>query len=296
VYPLRLSRSSVFGLTLSAAFLLPLAIPNVGLDIQYFFVMVVVLAAWFIIKWDAVKKITEKGSIPEMIAGCAIILADYAYNAIKVSTIGVDDMIVIFFGVIVLTYGIRSLKLFWVPLVYGLVLLSGYQIEKYAPNYTALQDWLAGVMATAVNALGIGATVTGDIVTMNLPNGSPIYLELASACTGLQGILAFGMLSTMTLLDMKPRWSRIIPIFVIGFAGAFLINIVRLIIVFLTFEYFGIAAGTSMHVYFGYLIFVAWVLVFWAIAFKYLVPKQTTLPAGASIPTPRQPSFAPGSP
>jgi len=111
---------------------------------------------------------------------------------------------------------------------------------------------------------------------MILPNGSPIFLEVSGACTGLQGILAFGMLSTMSLLDLKPRISRLVPIFTIGFLGAFLINILRLLVVFLTFEYFGLDAGTTMHIYFGYLLFVGWVLAFWALAFRYLVPSNVT--------------------
>jgi exosortase/archaeosortase family protein len=97
---------------------------------------------------------------------------------------------------------------------------------------------------------------------------------VAGSCTGLQGILAFGLLSTMTLLDFKPKLSRIVPLFAVGFAGAFLINILRLLVVFLTFEFLGFDAGTTMHVYFGYLIFVAWVLVFWSLAFNYLAPVR----------------------
>jgi exosortase/archaeosortase family protein len=71
---------------------------------------------------------------------------------------------------------------------------------------------------------------------------------------------------------MKPRMSRLIPIFAIGFAGAFLINILRLFIVFLTFEFLGPSAGATVHVYLGYTLFIVWVLVFWSIAFRFLSP------------------------
>jgi hypothetical protein len=30
-----------------------------------------------------------------------------------------------------------------------------------------------------------------------------------------------------------------------------------------------------VHVYFGYTLFIVWVLVFWSLAFKYLMPKQS---------------------
>jgi exosortase len=265
----------VFAATVVVSFLLPEAIPGVGLDLPYFFVTVLVLFAWFLIKWDGVKKLQGRSGTPETIAGFALIAGDYALNAYRGSTVGIADLIVVFLGSVIAVYGVRSLRFFWVPAAYGVVLLAGYQIEAVTPNYVALQNWLAGLMGSAVNAMGIRAFVYGHVVSMDMPNGSPILLDVAGACTGLQGILAFGMLSTMALLDTKPVLSRVIPIFAIGFLGAFLTNIVRLLVVFLTFEYLGVDAGTAMHVYFGYLVFIAWVLAFWAIAFRYLLPRQS---------------------
>ena len=95
-------------------------------------------------------------------------------------------------------------------------------------------------------------------------------------CTGVQGILAFGMLSTMAVLDIKAKLSKLVPLFVLGFVGAFLINIVRLFGVFMSFEYLGATIGTEVHVCLGYLLFIVWVMVFWSLAFRYLVPKQST--------------------
>jgi exosortase/archaeosortase family protein len=270
---LKPSAANIFALSIAVGFLLPLGIPNVGIDYPYFFVTVIVLLAWFMIKWDAVKSITKRSRSVEIAAGLVIITADYVFNAFRDSSVGIIDLIVIFLGTVVLVFGFRSLKKFWVPATYGIVLLLGYQIENLTPNYSALQNWLASVMASSMNVLGIGAHATGQYVLMSLQNGTPLLLSLEGSCTGLQGILAFGMLSTMALLDVKPRLSRIAPIFVLGFLGAFLINIVRLFVVFLTFEFFGVDAGTAMHVYFGYLIFFLWVLVFWGVAFRYLVPR-----------------------
>jgi exosortase/archaeosortase family protein len=73
---------------------------------------------------------------------------------------------------------------------------------------------------------------------------------------------------------VKIKFSRLVPIFAIGFLGAFLINIVRLFFVFVTYEYLGVTAGESVHVYLGYGLFILWVLVFWNLAFRYLSPPQ----------------------
>jgi len=281
---LKISRPHLLVLSIAVGYLLPLVIPGVGLDFQYFFIMVIVLFAWFLFKWDAVKAISTRSGRVEMALGIFVIGAIYLFNAMRGSSVGILDLLVIFLGAVVFTYGMRSFKLFWVPATYGIVLLLGYQIEAYAPNYVVLQNWLAGVMASAVSAMGISATVSGHIVSMNLSNGQPVLLDIAGECTGLQGILAFGLLSTMALLDMKPKISRLVPLLAIGFTGAFLVNIVRLLVVFLTFEYFGLDAGSAMHVYFGYLIFIAWVMVFWTLAFRYLAPAGSLLPPDVKTP------------
>ncbi|MGI0090869.1 MAG: archaeosortase/exosortase family protein [Nitrososphaerales archaeon] len=269
---MQISRSNAFLLALIAAFVAPVAIPRMGIDYAYFFIMVLVLFAWFTIKWSSVKSIARKGSAPEIILGIAIVAADYIQNFVFGSRLGLLDMLFIFCGVIVAFYGIRSFKLFWVPTTYGIVLLLGYQVEAVVPNFVALQNWMANVMAISMRGLGVSAIVSGHIVYLS-SNSTVLGLNVEGDCTGVQGILAFGMLSTMAVLDIKAKVSRLIPLFVIGFVGAFLINIVRLFGVFLTFEYLGISLGTDVHVYLGYLLFIVWVMVFWSLAFRYLMPK-----------------------
>jgi exosortase len=263
--------------------LVPTVIPGLGIDYPYFFIMIIVLMAWFTMKWTSVERLTTRGGRVEVIAGATIIVADYAYNVVTHSTMGLIDMLIIFSAIVLAFYGPRSFKLFWVPATYGLVLLLGYQIENNIPNYVALQDWMAGLMTSSMRALGIAASTSGHLVTLN-SGPSALVLDVESDCTGIQGILAFGMLSTMALVDVKPKMSRLIPLFAVGFIGVFLINILRLIVVFLAFEFLGVAIGTQVHVYFGYTLFIVWVLVFWSLAFRYLSPRAPTLSSHVGLP------------
>jgi exosortase len=202
--------------------------------------------------------------------------------------LGLLDMVIIFSGLVVAFYGFRAFKLFWVPATYGFVLLAGYQVEALIPNFVLLQNWLAGVMASSMQAIGISAVVSGQYVQLNSPSGL-LLLNVESACTGLQGILAFGLLSTMSVLDVKAKPIRLIAILAVGFIGAFLINIVRLFGVFLAFEFLGVDTGNMVHVYFGYTLFIVWVLIFWSLAFKYLMPRHSTPIAnvGSTVPSMR---------
>jgi exosortase/archaeosortase family protein len=282
----RLGRPDAFLLTLGAAYLAPLAIPNVGIDFTYFFIMCIVLFAWFILKWDAVRSLPLRGSPAEILVGVAAVLSIYGYKIHTATRLGILDMLIIFAGVVTAFYGLKAFKLFWVPASYGIVLLVGYQLESVIPNFVLLQSLMAGVMASAMRAIGVSATVSGHYVQLSSASG-PLYLNVESDCTGVQGILAFGLLSTMSVLDVKAKPMRLAIVFAVGFVGAFLINIVRLFGVFLAFEFLGAGIGNDVHVYLGYSLFIVWVLIFWSIAFKYLTPRQgTTLPSvGLPVPS-----------
>ncbi len=280
------NRAYAFVACIAASFLAPTLIPGIGVDYTYLFIIVIVLFAWFVIKWNAVKTSKLKASLPEIGLGAAIIAALYAYKVHSGAEFGILDFTILFSALALAFYGARSFKLFWVPAAYGVVLLLGYQLENVTPNYAALQDWMAGLMASAMNAIGVSSSVTGSVVSLNSSAG-PLALNVESDCTGIQGILAFGLLSTMSVLDVKPKLSRLLPIFALGFLGAFLINIVRLFMVFLTFEYLGVGAGTAVHVYAGYTLFIVWVLAFWSLAFKYLAPaRPPTLTTVGPAPNP----------
>ncbi|MDA4123665.1 MAG: hypothetical protein OK456_10850, partial [Thaumarchaeota archaeon] len=155
---LRLGRPYAFVAGISAAFLAAILIPGVGVDYTYLSITALVLAAWFSIKWRAVKSQVSKGSSWEIVLGAGIIVALYAYKIATGERLGILDFTILFSAVALSFYGIRSFKLFWVPAAYGVVLLLGYQVENLTPNYVAMQDWMAGVMGSSMSAIGVSNT------------------------------------------------------------------------------------------------------------------------------------------
>jgi len=96
----------------------------------------------------------------------------YSYKILTQTRLGLLDMLIIFSALVVAFYGFKSVKLFWVPASYGIVLLAGYQLEAVTPNFVLLQNWMAGLMGSAMGLLGVGATVTGQYVQLNSPSGN----------------------------------------------------------------------------------------------------------------------------
>ena len=282
----QLTKPRAYLLAVAAAFLAPIGIPNMGVDWPFLFTVGLVLMAWLSIKWGKLKLLEYKSHTWEMILGVIIIAADYAENFYFHSFLGLIDMLAVFAAVSLAFYGIRSFKFFWVPGAYIVILLSGYYIEDALPQTVGLQIWLANIMASGMQVLGVHASVSGYLVVLG-SGSKTLLLSVEGPCTGIQGILAFGMLSSMAVLDIKTKWTRLAILLAVGFIGAFLINIVRLFVVFLTFQYLGVAAGTQMHVYAGYTLFIVWVLVFWSVAFKYLPTGNPTPTQMAAMAPPK---------
>jgi exosortase/archaeosortase family protein len=222
-------------------------------------------------KWGQLKALQHRSRHWEELVGGGLVLLDFLENLLAHSAIGLVDMLVIFAGLWISFYGFSAFRFFILPTLYIGILIAGYQIEYHIPSIANLEEFIAGLMASMMQAIGVKATLSGNIVS--LYGSTPIFLQVDGPCTGLQGILAFGMLASMTVLDVKSRLRRTLPILAIGFAGAFLINFARLAMIFLSFEFLGVAIGEATHAYVGYLLFLAWVVVFWSFAFKYLTVR-----------------------
>ena len=85
------------------------------------------------------------------------------------------------------------------------------------------------------------------------------------------------------LLDEKASLRRKFAISTIGVAGTFVVNLMRLDVIFLVIYGLGIDAGMFVHAYLGYTLFIGWVVVFWSIAFKHLAPRPSAI-AGGAVP------------
>jgi exosortase/archaeosortase family protein len=242
--------TELFVASLLAVLFVPYVIPTVTVNETWVFVLGLTLFAWLIIKWDAVISLTKRSSLIEFVAGIGVVVAIMAENFALHKEFGLIDLTVTVAAVVVAFYGFRSWKFFLVPALYLVILIGGYQLESSLPSFTGLEIWEASLMANFMSTIGVNTSVSGNIVTLAGSAGF-ISLEVASACTGIKGILAFGMLSSMAVLDIKVSVKRLILILSIGFIGVFFMDLVRLAVIFMSFYYLGTTAGEVVHIYLG---------------------------------------------
>jgi exosortase/archaeosortase family protein len=267
----RIHRTQVsFVASILAGYLAPIFIPGMGFSILSTFTVVLILFTWLVLKWKPLGELRMHSGLLERILGVSVVVGDYTRNIVASSNLGIFDMLVIFVGLWVAFYGTKNARFFAAPTVYVLILLTGYEIEYHIPQVQSLEYFLANLMAEMMRRFGIQAQVDGNIVVLGDLSQNPLFLQVDGPCTGLQGILAFGMLSGLALTDLRIKTKMLVPLLLVGFVGAFLINFLRLALVFLTFEFAGVQLGQAMHAYAGYMLFLAWVLLFWSLAFRFL--------------------------
>ena len=188
---------------------------------------------------------------------------------------GLIDMLVAFVSVCIALYGLRGFKHFKLPTAYLAILVVGYQLENRITEIAFLQNFLANLIASMLNVFGISTSVNGHLVTVERV-GQPLAVD--ASCTGIKGILAYGSLAVLMILDVKTTNKRKALSTAVGLIGTFLVNILRLLTIFVVAYFFGIDAGLAIHIYLGYSLFIVWVLLFWTIAFKYLLKPSLPEP------------------
>jgi exosortase len=108
-------------------------------------------------------------------------------------------------GVIVVVCGVRTLRALAFPLFLLLFMIPIPQIV-YGQITLPLQLFASTVAANALNAIGIPALQTGNI--LELPNGQ--QLSVVEACSGIRSLLSLSFLSLVYAWFFDPkRWMRL---------------------------------------------------------------------------------------
>lgn len=269
-----ISRPQFFILLVLLGFFNPITLLLFQTSMTFIVVVPFTLIIWFIARWQEITEIEEKSNYLEVLVGVGIYVSNIVRNAFNLNgrpMFGLFDMLVAFISVCIVFYGLRGLKHFVLPTAYLSILIVGYQLESAITEVALLEKFLANLMVSVLNFFTIGASAKGNVVTVQARDGNPYIMRIDANCTGIKGMLAYGSLAILMILDVKAPLKRKALCTVIGLAGTLLVNLLRLLTIFLTCYFLGIDAALAVHTYLGYGLFIIWVFLFWIIAFKYFL-------------------------
>lgn len=268
---MKIKRHHIFIIAILVSFLNPLTLVILGTSDTFTFVVTLTLIVWFWVKWDYFLNVKTVGRYYDILLGLIILILNFVRNFMNIGEIsfGLVDMLVTYIALSIMFFGVRGLKFVYIPALYLLILVIGYRLEFVLEEVKSLEYFLAGLMSSFMNFIGINSVVHENIVDLNTPN-SFIRLQIDGPCTGIKGMLAYGSLAILMIVDVKSSINRKGIVISAGLIGTFVVNLLRLIAIFLAMYFLGTELGTLVHAYLGYTLFIVWIFIFWSFAFRFL--------------------------
>ena len=81
-------------------------------------------------------------------------------------------------------------------------------------------------------------------------------------CVGVSSMLIFSIILVVTLFEESASLKTKLAWASIGIIGTFILNIVRVTIIFLADYFYGYEGGAKVHYVIGYALFIAWLAIF----------------------------------
>jgi exosortase D (VPLPA-CTERM-specific) len=167
--------------------------------------------------------------------------------------------VVCIWGMVIAAAGLRSLPVLWVPLAYLLFMVPmATFVER---QLTAGLQLLSSQIGVAViRAAGLSVFLEGNVIDL----GS-YQLQVAEACSGMRylfPLMSFGFLCAVL---MRGRWWQRTILFVSTVPITILMNSVRIGIIGILVNYYGIEQAEGfLHDFEGWVVFMACVLILFA--------------------------------
>jgi len=122
------------------------------------------------------------------------------------------------------------------------------------------------IMAFVLNILRIPAELFGRTTfILHTQGGHTEYLGVAPGCIGIYSFLTFAVIIVATMMEdpsslrTKLSWS------IAGIIGTFLVNIIRVSLIFVVIYYFGYEDWGEIHTPIGYVLFIVWLVIFFSV-------------------------------
>lgn len=96
-------------------------------------------------------------------------------------------------------------------------------------------------------------------------NSSSVLVGVAPACLGMYSVSTFSILIIVTLIEESSSFRTKLFWSILGIAGTFFVNIIRVSFIFVVIYYFGYENWPVIHNPLGYVLFLAWLGVFFLV-------------------------------
>ena len=167
-------------------------------------------------------------------------------------------------GAIAVLFGVRTLWRLRFPVVF---LLFAWPLPYTVLLMQQLQNFTNATLAAVKTALGVISVATpasgSDGSLFNITHaGKTFQVSVASACSGVNGLVGYTLVTAAFLSIVKGRWFKKLAWLALGLLLIWLLNVARILIIFAVGKQWGEAVAIdALHPYLGLVTFSIGVLV-----------------------------------
>jgi len=177
------------------------------------------------------------------------------YNTVPSKFSNENDMVLIFLGLISLLILLPGL-LNEIPQLWSSTLFQ----QEFLVNF-----FLGRPLYHFLSLLGFNVISSADMIYYeDLESGLFQGVVIAKSCAGLNSIVVFvSALTSYLLVEYRKLDKRFFAYIFFGILISYFANLFRMALVIISGHYFGLSVLLQVHEYAGWLIFTAWVFIFW---------------------------------
>jgi len=239
----------------------------------YSWVVLLLCIIWIWIKRTEIDISNVKIDVRWLCIGVGLFIPALALlNYSSVSIVGLP-LTIFAIGLVVVSsfcifFGQASKVPFMLLIVYGIAVGFPLFIETFFSSSFSMVTAL--ISTSTLRFFGVPISAEGVKVILTSLNGSNIVTVVDSRCSGSDSIAIFFAIFGLMLMDRKPKNSVVPGLFILGLAGTFIQNFVRLLLLFTAGYYFGSDSLWLVHDYASYILFPLWFLAFSLIYLRYV--------------------------
>jgi len=234
-----------------------------------------------ILKYQKLLGFKEANSIQKILGSIVAVGSFFAYYVViliypDATFYTAANYAVYLLGLFLLLFEFSALKEAFAPLFLIMATFSSTYIAAWLrPLLSPFANDFAHIVVNILRALGIDANISYvyNIAIIKLPSlsGKVVQGAFVYGCMGVYSVLVFSILLVVILFEDPSSLKVKLTYSIIGLLGTFALNILRVTIIFLADYFYGAEVGGTVHYTIGYVLFSAWLGIFFYIFSKRLV-------------------------
>lgn len=230
-----------------------------------------------VLKRDKLPSFNEPHLVQRSFGILVLIFSFFAYYVVVLvfpalaDPYGIPNYIIHLLGLFLIFFDLSALKEAFTPIFLIVATTSSFFVSEglkplLSPFLTPL---FMSVVETALGILRLPVTVNYSSRRMTLHTWSgDIPTRFVWGCIGVYSTLMFSIILVVTLVEEKSPLRTKLLWATLGIIGTNIVNVIRVITIFLTDYAYGIEVGAQVHYFIGYMLFIAWLALFFFVMSK----------------------------